>query len=188
MIFTFSDIRLCFVLRIFCKIAAFAGYKIHSHLLRFQYFSGAQDDLQKVTRSAYAQITQFGMNERVGNVSFEQNKDGMNFEKPFSEATAQIIDEEANKLIGKAMERTLKLLTEHKDDVIKVAERLLEKEVLSRDDMIELLGPRPFEEKHTYEQFVEGTGSYEEDTELPEGLKDWNKSKEEEKKAASEAK
>ena len=156
---------------------------------KFQYFfSGAQDDLQKVTRSAYAQITQFGMNERVGNVSFEQNKDGMNFEKPFSEATAQIIDEEANKLIGKAMERTLNLLTEHKDDVIKVAERLLEKEVLSRDDMIELLGPRPFEEKHTYEQFVEGTGSYEEDTELPEGLKDWNKSKEEEKKAASEAK
>merc|ERR1712029_870995 len=143
--------------------------------------TGAQDDLQKVTRSAYAQITQFGMNERVGNVSFEQNKDGMNFEKPFSEATAQIIDEEANKLIGKAMERTLNLLTEHKDDVIKVAERLLEKEVLSRDDMIELLGPRPFEEKHTYEQ-------YEEDTELPEGLKDWNKSKEEEKKAASEAK
>ena len=82
---------------------------------------GAQDDLQKVTKSAYAQITQYGMNERVGNVSFEQPQPGeMVFDKPFSESTAQLIDEEAHKQISSAMDRTLKLLTEHKDDVIKV--------------------------------------------------------------------
>merc|ERR1712079_549608 len=118
--------------------------------------TGAQDDLQKVTRSAYAQITKFGMNDRVGNVSFE----------------------EAKKMISAAMDRTIKLLTEHREDVIKLAERLLEKEVLSRDDVVELLGPRPFAEKTSYEEFVEGTGSIEEDTELPEGLKDWNKERE----------
>merc|ERR1719195_982604 len=137
--------------------------------------TGAQDDLQKVTKSAYAQITQYGMNENVGNVSFEQPQPGeMVFEKPFSEATAQLIDEEAHKMIKSAMDRTLQLIRDHKDDVVRVAERLLKQEVLGRDDMVELLGPRPFAEQHTYEQFVEGTGSFEEDTTLPEGLKNWN--------------
>merc|ERR1712193_139383 len=150
--------------------------------------TGAQDDLQKVTQSAYSQITKYGMNEKVGNVSFQEPQPGeMVFDKPFSEATAQLVDEEAKKLIGSAMDRTLALLTKHKDDVERVALRLLEKEVLNRDDMIELLGPRPFAEKSTYEEFVEGTGSSEENTELPEGLKDWNREKleEEEKEKAS---
>lgn len=151
--------------------------------------TGAQDDLQKVTKSAYAQISQFGMNERIGNISFEQPKEGdFVFDKPFSEATAKIIDEEAHKLISGAMKRTLELLHEHRDHVVKVAERLLEKEVLNRDDMIELLGPRPFAEKHTYEEFVQGTGSFEEDTTLPEGLKDWNVDREKKKSEESEKK
>ena len=88
----------------------------------------------------------------------------MVFDKPYSESTAQLIDQEAKVMISSAMERTLKLLTDKKDLVEKVALRLLEKEVLNREDMIELLGARPFKEKSTYEEFVEGTGSAEEDT------------------------
>merc|ERR1712242_177687 len=150
--------------------------------------TGAQDDLQKVTKSAYAQITQYGMNEKVGNISFEQPQPGdMVFEKPFSEATAQLIDEEAHKMIKSAMDRTLQVIIDHKDDVKRVAERLLKQEVLGRDDMIELLGPRPFVEKHTYEQFVEGTGSFEEDTTLPAGLKNWNQQKDDNEAAKSAA-
>merc|ERR1719343_432794 len=133
--------------------------------------TGAQDDLQKVTKSAYSQITKYGMNEKAGNVSFEQPQQGeMVFDKPYSENTAQLIDEEAKKMITSAMDRTMKLLTEKKD--------IVEKEVLNREDMIELLGPRPFAEKSTYEEFVEGTGSEEENTELPAGLKNWNVDKE----------
>jgi len=150
--------------------------------------TGAQDDLQKVTKSAYAQITQYGMNENVGNVSFEQPQQGeMVFDKPYSESTSQLIDEEAKKMIASAMERTLNILTDKREEVEKVALRLLEKEVLNRDDMIELLGPRPFKEKSTYEEFVEGTGSSEEDTELPAGLKNWNLDRENTEKKATES-
>merc|ERR1712105_398764 len=121
-------------------------------------------------------------NEAVGNVSFEQPQPGeMVFDKPFSEHTAQLVDQEAKKMINTAMERTMELLTEKKDLVEKVALRLLEKEVLNREDMIEMLGPRPFKEKSTYEEFVEGTGSSEEDTELPAGLKDWNVDRDQDK-------
>lgn len=121
--------------------------------------TGAQDDLRKVTQLAYAQVVHYGMSEKVGNVSFETPQPGeMAFDKPYSEHTAQIIDEEVRGIIDAAFNRTFKLLTDKKNDVEKIALRLLDKEILSRDDMIELLGPRPFKEKTTYEQFVEGTG------------------------------
>lgn len=141
--------------------------------------TGAQDDLRKVTQSAYAEVVHYGMSEKVGQLSFEMPQQGdMQFDKPYSETTAQLIDEEVRAIVNLAYERTKALLNEKKEIVEKVALRLLDQEILSRDDMIELLGPRPFAEKSTYEEFVEGTGSFEEDTTLPKGLEGWNKPRE----------
>ncbi|XP_068093241.1 mitochondrial inner membrane m-AAA protease component AFG3L2 [Hyperolius riggenbachi] len=158
------------------------GGRVSEEIFFGRITTGAQDDLKKVTQSAYAQIVQFGMSDKVGQVSFDLPRQGeMVLEKPYSEATARLIDDEVRKLINSSYERTLKLLTEKKSDIEKIAQRLLEKEVLDKNDMVELLGPRPFAEKSTYEEFVEGTGSLDEDTTLPEGLKDWNRDREKDK-------
>ncbi|XP_062413534.1 AFG3-like protein 2 isoform X1 [Pungitius pungitius] len=156
------------------------GGRVSEEIFFGRITTGAQDDLRKVTQSAYAQIVQFGMNEKVGQVSFDLPRQGeMVLEKPYSEATARLIDTEVRVLISEAHQRTHLLLSDKKPEVEKVALRLLEKEVLDKSDMVELLGKRPFVEKSTYEDFVEGTGGMEEDTTLPEGLKDWNQERKE---------
>lgn len=162
--------------QLFDRMCMTLGGRVSEELFFGRITTGAQDDLQKITESAYSQIVRYGMNEKVGNVSFDTgNSADPTFSKPYSEMTAQLIDSEVRTLIKSAHTRTTALLTKHKSDVAKVAERLLKNEILNRDDMIELLGPRPFKEKSTYEEFVEGTGSFEEDTVLPEGLTNWNK-------------
>ncbi|GFX50804.1 AFG3-like protein 2 [Trichonephila clavipes] len=162
--------------QLFDRMCMTLGGRVSEQIFFKKITTGAQDDLKKVTQSAYAQVVQFGMNDKVGQLSFDLPQPGdVVIDKPYSEATAQIIDSEVRSLVSRAYEATVKLLDEHKKDVEKVALRLLDKEILARDDMIELLGPRPFKEKSTYEEFVEGTGSLEEDTALPKGLQDWNK-------------
>ncbi|KOB76311.1 AFG3-like protein 2 [Operophtera brumata] len=164
--------------QLFDRMCMTLGGRVSEEIFFNRITTGAQDDLKKITQSAYAQIVHYGMNAKVGNVSFEMPQPGeMVVDKPYSEKTAELIDTEVRLLIDDAHKQTTALLTKHKENIAKVAERLLKQEILSRDDMIELLGPRPFPEKSTYEEFVEGTGSLEEDTTLPEGLKDWNKEK-----------
>ncbi|XP_065081157.1 AFG3-like protein 2 [Ochlerotatus camptorhynchus] len=164
--------------QLFDRMCMTLGGRVSEEIFFGRITTGAQDDLKKITDSAYAQITRFGMNKKVGQVSFDSSQSGdPMFAKPYSEQTAQLIDEEVRVLIDTAYKRTTDLLIQHKSNVEKVAERLLKNEILSRDDMIELLGKRPFPEKSTYEDFVEGTGSFEEDTTLPQGLASWNKEK-----------
>lgn len=109
--------------------------------------TGAQNDLQQITRIAYAMVTVYGMNDKVGNVSFYDPQQETSFTKPYSEETSKLIDQEVRKLIDDAYEKTKKMLMDKKEQVIKLAEALLEKEVLFQSDVETLIGKRPYEEK-----------------------------------------
>jgi cell division protease FtsH len=109
--------------------------------------TGAQNDLQQITRIAHAMVTVYGMSEKVGNISYYDPQADQTFTKPYSEETAKIIDQEVRNLIDLAYERTKQLLRNKKADVEKLAEALLTKEVLFQSDVEELIGKRPFEEK-----------------------------------------
>lgn len=113
--------------------------------------TGASNDLQQVTRTAYAMVTVYGMNERIGNISYYDPTQENTFTKPYSEETGKIIDEEVRKLIDISYQRTLALLKEKKDVVDKLAKALLDKEVLHKSDVEELIGKRPYEEKKLLE-------------------------------------
>ncbi|TDN96272.1 ATP-dependent zinc metalloprotease FtsH [Sunxiuqinia elliptica] len=108
--------------------------------------SGAQNDLEKVTKQAYAMISIFGMSPKVGNVSFYDStgQSDFGFTKPYSEKTAELIDSESKGLIDSQYERALQVLKEHSEGHKKLAERLLEKEVIFGEDLEEIFGKRPW--------------------------------------------
>ena len=106
--------------------------------------SGAQNDLEKVTKQAYAMVSIFGMSEKVGNVSFYDST-GQNefaFSKPYSEKTAELIDQESKELIENQYQRALQVLIDHKAGHEKLAELLLEKEVIFSEDLEHIFGKR----------------------------------------------
>jgi AFG3 family protein len=119
--------------------------------------TGASNDLQQISKMAYSMVTTYGMNDKIGNVSFYDSSQENSFQKPFSEETGKIIDEEVRKMIAEAYQRTLQLLTERKGEVEKLAKALLDKEVLHKSDVEELIGKRPFETEkngHVHETFA----------------------------------
>jgi cell division protein FtsX len=106
-----------------------------------------QNDLQQITKIAYSMVTVYGMNEKVGRVSFYDPQQENSFTKPYSEETSKLIDEEVRKLIDVGYARTKSLLIEKKEQVRIVAEALLEREDLFQSDVEALIGKRPYEEK-----------------------------------------
>jgi AFG3 family protein len=104
--------------------------------------TGAQNDLEKVTKMAYNRVAVYGMNEKVGMLSFPT--DDQSFQKPYSQDTARMIDEEVRALVDAAYKRTVALVTKEKAKVEALALSLLEKEVLQRHDLVQILGKRPF--------------------------------------------
>lgn len=117
--------------------------------------TGALSDLERITKMAYSMVSVYGMNEKLGNVSFYDSKsDGYKMTKPYSEATAEMIDQEVSKLIQSAYTRVLDLLRKHQVELEILAKELLEKEILFQADLERLIGKRPFEKETTYQAYT----------------------------------
>ena len=106
--------------------------------------TGASDDLNRVTQMAYAMCRIYGFNDRIGNLSFPPRDGEMEMTKPYSDHMAEVFDEEVKKLVSEAYERTKSLLREREKELSAVGELLLKKETINRDDVVKLIGERPF--------------------------------------------
>ncbi len=133
--------------QLFDQICMTLGGRASEELNFGKISTGAQNDLQQITRIAYSMVTVYGMNDKIGNVSFYDPQAENTFTKPYSEETSRMIDEEVRKLIDKAYEATKHLLTLKRREVEMLAEALLLKEVLFQSDVEALIGKRPYEEK-----------------------------------------
>ncbi len=112
--------------------------------------TGALNDLEKVTRQARAMVTIYGLNDKIGNLTYydSSGQSDYNFTKPYSEDTAQIIDKEISNIIEEQYQRAIQILSENKDKLITLAEKLLEKEVIFKTDLEIIFGKRAFENEY----------------------------------------
>lgn len=137
------------------EMCSLIGGRVAEEIVNGEPSTGAQNDLEKLTQMAYGMIKYYGMSDSVGAVSFYDSTGarGYDLTKPFSEKTAELIDEEVKKLVSMIHERTLKILTEHKEGFLQMAALLLEKEVIFADDVEKILGPKvkPAEDELTPE-------------------------------------
>ena len=114
--------------------------------------TGAQNDLERITKMAYSMIAIYGMNKKVGNVSYYDPQNEYSFNKPYSEETAKTIDEEVKKLIDEAYQKSIDLLKSKRKELDIIAHELLEKEIIFKSDIERLIGKRPFDTVHPYEE------------------------------------
>ncbi len=118
--------------------------------------TGALSDLEKVTKQAYAMVQIYGLNDKIGNVSFYDSRGNESFQKPFSDKTARVIDEEVREIIEEQYARAIKLLTENRDKLNKLADTLLDKEVIFKENLVEIFGKRQWDtEENTEDQVAE---------------------------------
>jgi len=136
------------------RVCMALGGRIAEKIIFDEITTGASDDLDKITQWTYGQVSKFGMNDTLGNVSFPDPQE-MEVHRPYSEKTARMMDLEVRKYIQTAYERTEQLLVEKKDQLELVAQQLLEKEVLQREDMERLIGKRQWNEKTSWEDLTQ---------------------------------
>ncbi|MCF8331474.1 MAG: ATP-dependent metallopeptidase FtsH/Yme1/Tma family protein, partial [Bacteroidales bacterium] len=135
--------------QMFDEITSALGGRAAEEIMFNKVSTGALNDLEKVTKQSYAMVTYFGLNKKIGNVSYYDStgRSEYSFTKPFSEKTAQIIDEEISALIEKAYENAKSILNNHKDQLIELAKTLLDKEVIFRDDLERIFGKRTWSDQ-----------------------------------------
>ncbi len=121
------------------------GGRVAEDIIFGKISTGAQNDLERITQTAYAMVTLYGMNDKVGNVSFNSQNDPYGMNKPYSDETAKLIDEEVREMIKNAYDRTKQLLTEKRNELEIIAKELLSKEILFKADLERLIGHRPFD-------------------------------------------
>lgn len=109
--------------------------------------TGALSDLEKVTKQARAMVTIYGLNDKLGNITYydSSGQNEYNFSKPYSEETAQVIDSEISELIEGQYQRAINILQENKDKLVQLADILIEREVIFKDDLEDIFGKRPFD-------------------------------------------
>lgn len=129
--------------QIFDEMCAALGGRAAEEIIFGKISTGALSDLEKVTKQAYAMVSVYGLNKRIGNRSYYDSRGENNFTKPYSEETARIIDEEVSKIIEKAYKRAKDILIENKDKLKTLANKLLETEVIFKDDLVQIMGNRP---------------------------------------------
>ncbi len=125
--------------------------------------TGALSDLEKVTKQAYAMVGIYGLNDRIGNLSYYDSSGDNQFTKPYSDETARTMDEEVSKLVEAAYQRALHLLTENREKLEELAQLLLDKEVIFKEDLERVLGVRPYVDRQTQIDEAETTAQIEKD-------------------------
>lgn len=142
--------------QIFDEMCAALGGRAAEEIMFGKVSTGALSDLEKVTKQAYASIVYFGLNDKIGNVSYYDSTGQQDmFGKPYSENTAKTIDEEVKKMTDKAYFRAKEILMENKQKLTQLAEKLLEKEVIFRDDLETIFGKRPFDKEEPVKEVTE---------------------------------
>ena len=138
------------------EMCATLGGRAAEQIIFGKISTGALSDLVKVTRQARAMVTVYGLNDKIGNITYYDNngQSEFGFTKPYSEETAKQIDEEISKIVEREYKRALSLLRKHKRKLSVLAEHLLEKEVIFKDDLVSIFGKRPFEKEETVEEKV----------------------------------
>jgi len=131
------------------EICAALGGRASEEIIFGAISTGALSDLEKITKQAYAMVSIYGLNARIGNISFydSSGQQEYNFNKPYSEKTAEAIDEEVKKMIDVAYQRTKELLLSHKDQLKALASRLLEREVIFKEDLEQIFGKRKWDDE-----------------------------------------